>query len=274
MAKAKKISIIGLGWLGLPLANTLLEQGYDVKGTVTSAEKALQISAQVPTVSVLTLKSDGIDLTDASVFDCEVLIINLPPRRVASIEEIYPAQVAQLLPYIHEAGIQRVLFVSSTSVYPEVNREVDELETRLPDKPGGIACLRAEHLLQNEKAFRTTVLRFGGLIGPGRQPHRFMQYGVTNSGGNIPVNLIHLDDCIAIIQYIIEKEIWGEVLNACCPEHPTRREFYSRAAIQAGIAPPVFLDDEELVYKQVSSRKLVHDLSYRFKYQSPLDFFV
>jgi nucleoside-diphosphate-sugar epimerase len=272
MTKATRISIIGLGWLGLPLGKMLLEQGFEVKGTVTTDEKALQLSGQVQAVTVLTLNSNSISVADASVFDCDVLIVNIPPRRVANIEEIYPAQVAQLLPYIHEAGIKRVVFVSSTSVYPEANREVTEIESLLPDKASGLACLRAEQLLLTDPAFRTTVLRFGGLIGPGRHPHRFMQYGVTNSGGNIPVNLIHLDDCIAIIQYIIEKEIWGEVLNACCPEHPTRREFYSRAAIQAGIAPPVFSDDTDLSYKKVSSSKLTN-VGYRFRYQSPLDFF-
>lgn len=273
MATGKSISIIGLGWLGLPLAKSLQEQAYQVKGSVTSAEKARELSAQIPGVSVLKIETDGLSLSDEKLFACDVLIVNIPPRRVPGIEAIYPAQIGQLLPFIHHSGIKKVLFVSSTSVYPELGREVSEHEIQLPDKPSGRACLKAEQILQNDQAFRTTVLRFGGLIGPGRQPHRFMQYDRVNQGGNIPVNLIHLADCIGIIQHIVEKELWGEVLNACCPQHPTRREFYTKAALQAGIVAPQFSDDEEFQFKTVSSKKLINQLGYTFKYESPLDFF-
>ena len=35
----KQISILGCGWLGLPLAKSLLEKGFSVKGSTTSLEK-------------------------------------------------------------------------------------------------------------------------------------------------------------------------------------------------------------------------------------------
>lgn len=270
--KGKKISIIGLGWLGLPLAKALSEQGYAVKGTVTSEEKARQLTEEFPGVSILRLNADDIQISNVLIFDCDILLINIPPRRVPGIENIYPAQIGQLLPYIHAAGIRQVLFVSSTSVYPEVNREVDENERSEPSKASGLACLRAEELLQIDQSFHTTILRFGGLIGPGRQPYRFMQYGVSNRGGNIPVNLIHLDDCLGIIQHIVEKELWGEVFNACCPEHPTRREFYTTAAKAAEVEIPLFTDEEDRSYKEVSCQKLI-STDYKFRYNSPLHFF-
>ena len=34
-----KISILGCGWLGLPLAKALLEKGFSVNGSTTSTEK-------------------------------------------------------------------------------------------------------------------------------------------------------------------------------------------------------------------------------------------
>jgi 3-hydroxyisobutyrate dehydrogenase-like beta-hydroxyacid dehydrogenase len=34
-----QISILGCGWLGLPLAKALLENGFAVKGSTTSQEK-------------------------------------------------------------------------------------------------------------------------------------------------------------------------------------------------------------------------------------------
>mgnify|MGYP003615968040 CR=1 FL=1 len=34
-----KISILGCGWLGFPLAQKLIETGYEVKGSTTSESK-------------------------------------------------------------------------------------------------------------------------------------------------------------------------------------------------------------------------------------------
>ena len=34
-----QISILGCGWLGLPLAKALLEKGFSVKGSTTSVQK-------------------------------------------------------------------------------------------------------------------------------------------------------------------------------------------------------------------------------------------
>ena len=35
----RQISILGCGWLGLPLAKSLLQNGFSIKGSTTSLEK-------------------------------------------------------------------------------------------------------------------------------------------------------------------------------------------------------------------------------------------
>ena len=37
----RQISILGCGWLGLPLAKSLLEKGFSVKGSTTTSEKII-----------------------------------------------------------------------------------------------------------------------------------------------------------------------------------------------------------------------------------------
>jgi len=257
MTKDKTISILGLGWLGLPLAKSMLAKGYKVKGTVTHNEKAALLADSGIDVSLLTLHHQHMVLTNVSFFDTDVLIINIPPRRTDDIETIYPAQIKQLLPSITRHKIGKVIFVSSTSVYPASEGTAIESETGLkPDKPSGVACLNAENVLANDNRFSTTVIRFGGLIGADRNPHRFMRSGVKNGDGNQPVNLIHLDDCIGIIAHVIENEIWGEVINGCCPVHPIREEFYRKAAEVAGVEPPHFENNPGERHKTVSSEKI------------------
>jgi nucleoside-diphosphate-sugar epimerase len=268
--KSGTISILGCGWLGVPLAKHLLEKGFSVKGSVASVEKfgLLRNNGILPYQVVLNETS--VDISKPDFFDCEVLIISVPPRRIEGIERIFPAQIGHIIPLIIKAGIRNVIFISSTSVYPDLRQTACEGDTYSPDKESGKALLLAENLLNNLTDFETTILRFGGLIGADRNPARFLQKS-TRAVANTPVNLIHQDDCIGIISEIINQELWGETLNACCPEHPLKKDFYGKAAQISGLPEPNMSDEIES-YKIVDSSKLQRLLKYKFKYSSPIEY--
>lgn len=268
--KSGTVSILGCGWLGLPLGKHLRNRRFSVKGSVTSPEKfgLLRTSGIVP--YRIVLNDSGVEIDDPTFFETDVLIISIPPRRIDGIERIFPTQIAQLIPIILKSGIRRVIFISSTSVYPENLKTASENDVLSPDKESGKACLAAENLLNHLTDFQTTILRFGGLIGADRNPARFL-LNTARSVSNIPVNLIHQDDCIGIITAILEKDIWGETLNACCPEHPLKMDFYGKAARISGIPMPLISDQAE-AYKIVDSSKLKRLLKYKFKYPSPMDY--
>ena len=84
----KKISILGCGWLGLPLAKTLIEKGNSVKGSTTSIEKIiilkeLEIEPYTISLSANEIKGNINSFLDQS----EVLIINIPPKLRGSNKE-------------------------------------------------------------------------------------------------------------------------------------------------------------------------------------------
>ncbi len=264
------ISILGCGWLGLPLGKFLISKGFSVKGSVTDTNKFEILSDAGISPYRIVLNETVAIVVDQTFFDCDVLIISIPPRRTSHIEGIFPAKIAQLIPFILESGLSNVLFISSTSVYPDKNQLAKEEDTLVPDKESGRALLLAENLLNNLTDFQTTILRFGGLIGADRNPARFLQKS-TVPVPNSPVNLIHQDDCIGIISAIIEQDLWGETLNASSPEHPLKKDFYSRAAQISGLPEPLISEKPE-AYKIVDSSKLIRLLNYRFKYQSPIDY--
>ena len=201
-----------------------------------------------------------------------MLIISIPPRRVEDIERIFPAQIAQVIPIILNAEIRKVIFISSTSVYPDDMQIARESDILSPDKASGKALVQAENLLRNQSDFQTTIIRFGGLIGADRNPARFLQRS-DRIVANYPVNLIHQDDCIGIISAILEKNIWGETLNACSPEHPLKKDFYVKAAHISGFPAPL-IPDHTKAYKIVDSSKLERLLKYKFKYLSPMDYLI
>jgi nucleoside-diphosphate-sugar epimerase len=119
--------------------------------------------------------------------------------------------------------------------------------------------------------FQTTVLRFGGLFGYDRKPGNFFPKGriIDNPGGF--VNMIHRDDCIRIIERIIAKNIWNETFNGCADTHPTRREFYTKAALNLGYEVPTFNETGSGEYKIISNQKLKTMLEYEFKYPDLLN---
>jgi len=121
----------------------------------------------------------------------------------------------------------------------------------------------AEDLFRKQTAFKTTILRFGGLVGPGRHPGRFFAGKTDIANGQAPVNLIHLQDCIAITLAIIQQNAFGYTFNACSPHHPTRQEFYNNAASHMGLPAPQFVNKLGK-WKIISSVNLPSILNYQF----------
>lgn len=101
--------IVGAGWLGLPLARALQAEDRQVAVTVSSAEKAAQLTAEGVKAWPLQLGS-GLALLP---FRCRELVICVPPSKV----EDYPAAIARVAELAQGAGVQRLLFVSATSVW-------------------------------------------------------------------------------------------------------------------------------------------------------------
>ncbi|MFA5329943.1 MAG: NAD-dependent epimerase/dehydratase family protein [Prolixibacteraceae bacterium] len=264
------VSILGCGWLGSALGKVLAEKGFSVKGSVTSPEKFTTLFSAGISPFRLLLSPEELVIEEPDFFETDILIISVPPRRITGIEEVYPDQIRQIIPYIVMFGIEKVIFISSTSVYPENNQHATESDQFSPDKESGIALLLAENLLTSQTDFRTTVLRFGGLIGADRNPAKFLLKS-TRTIANAPVNLIHRDDCIGIITAIIEQNLWGETLNACSPEHPLKKEFYGKAAQISGLPEPQVGEKVE-TFKTIDSRKLMQLLNYKFIYSSPMEY--
>lgn len=272
MSKNKTISILGCGWLGMPLAKHLQQQGYTVKGSGTSKEKCETLKQEGIQASYIEVHETLEGENTAFFFDADILVINIPPaRKRTDIETYHPQQVQNIISYAAKSPVQHILFVSSTSVYPAVNTEVDEAETRTPEKASGKALKQAENMLMQHQGLKATVLRLAGLVGYDRMPGRFLAGKKAVNNGNVPVNLIHQDDCIGLINHIIEQDKWGYIFNGCAPKHPLRKDFYIRAAEKAGLTPPEFSDDqEEISYKIVNAGNSSKILNYTYKYPDPM----
>jgi nucleoside-diphosphate-sugar epimerase len=264
----KKISILGCGWLGLPLAKALLDKGFSVKGSTTSEDKIAVLKSvgiqpfQINLTSTL-FEGEGAKIIDF-LFDAEILIIDIPPKLRGNLNENFVSKIENTIPIIEKSTIEKVLFVSSTSVYGEANGIVAEATIPNPDTEGGKQLLEVERLLQSNKNFQTTILRFGGLIGEDRNPVKFLAGKTNLENPDAPINLIHQDDCIGIILQIIATNSWGETYNAVAPQHPSRAEYYTQKAVEKNLVLPIFNYDLPSVGKTILSDKVETVLNYTF----------
>ncbi len=265
-----KISILGCGWLGLPLGKFLVEKGHAVKGSTTSAEKIPLLSNGGIEPFLLKFSPQMEGDTDNSIsqfLDSEILIICIPPRAGKYGENFHIQQIQSLIESLSIGAVKSIIYTSSTSVYPELNREMTEDDEVMENH----ALIIVENLLKTLSQ-NVTIVRCGGLMGGERIPAKYFA-GKTINTGKIPVNYVHQDDVIQIITMILEQGFWNETFNVVSPEHPVRKEVYLKNCEDVGFEKPIFEEPtEQISYKIISPKKLILRTDYEFKYPNPLGF--
>ena len=267
-----KISILGCGWLGLPLAKKLLGNDYEVKGSTTSESK-LEVFKNVG-ISPFLIKLEENEITgnlESFLANTAVLIVDIPPKLRGNNKENFVQKIKNLIPFVENSKVKKVLFVSSTSVYGDTFpiEERDEESALNPDTEGGKQLVEVEKLLQSNENFQTTILRFGGLIGPERNPAAFLAGKENVANPEAPINFIHQEDCIGIICAMlrqVENETWNwnDTFNAVAPNHPNRENYYTEKALEMNLKVPTFVKDSTSIGKKISSKKLQNKLNYIF----------
>ena len=273
----EKIAILGCGWLGLPLAKSLLSKGYEIKGSTTSESKLDVLKNAGISPFQIQLEEHQIigNITDF-LKETDVLVIDIPPglRREfsTSLEMTFVNKVKTLIPFIEKSGIQKVVFVSSTSVYGDGFQivEITEETQPNPDTESGKQLVIAETILQSNSYFKTTVIRFGGLLGDDRHPIKFLAGRTNVENPDAPVNMIQREDCIGIIEEILKQVQhdnweWNQTFNAVAPQHPTRKAYYHKKAEIFNLPLPTFAEDSESKGKIISSKKVETILGYSFQ---------
>ena len=271
----KTIAILGCGWLGLPLAKSLLLKGYVVKGSTTSKGKleVLKNAGLLP-FQIQLEAHQIIGTIEDFLKETNVLIIDIPPglrREISSsLETTFVNKIRNLIPFIEKSGIKKVIFVSSTSVYADGFPIVEITEETIPnpDTESGKQLAIVEVLLQSNLNFKTTVIRFGGLLGDDRHPAKFLAGKTNVENPDAPVNLIQREDCIGIIEKIlnqVEYDNWEETFNAVAPQHPTRKAYYQNKAQILNLPLPTFAEHSESKGKMISSKKVETILRYSFQ---------
>lgn len=261
------IGILGCGWLGFPLAQSLIQQGYRVKGTTTTVDKIEQLSAKGIEAFLLQV-DDNETVGDWTSFfaNLDVLLINFPPKLRNNPGASYVKKVEKLLHYIANYPQLKLIWVSSTSVFSDGQHRITDDTIPDPDTASGKELFGAEQCVKNS-GHPFTIVRFGGLIGPNRHPIIHLSGRQNIERPFAPVNLIHLDDCISILHNCISREAIYGALNGVHPEHPSRKEYYTQAATDRNLPVPEFDLADERSGKCIHPQFLIESWNYTFQKQ-------
>jgi nucleoside-diphosphate-sugar epimerase len=267
-----RISVLGCGWLGLPLALDLIKKGYKVKGSTTTESKLKAFLEKEINPYFINL-TPIVQARDISGFlNADIIIINIPPGTRTRSALFHIEQMQNLLPHLEKSPAQKIIYVSSTSVYPDLNRVVTEEDVTEISQAENKTLATAEKMIRELPGKETTVLRCGGLTGYDRLLIRHFAGRKNLTIGEEPLNLIHRDDVIGIIEAIIEQEKWRETFNICSPLHPLKKDFYKDLAERFGYEQPEFLRTDKQPFKIIGTEKLTSELKYSFKYPDPMKY--
>lgn len=198
--------IAGCGDLGTETGLRFAAMGYRVMGLRRSAEKLpREIEGQSVDLSaeVLTLPADT-----------SIVVIAMSPdeHSVDGYRAAYVNSVRRVVTAIHhDCTVQpRVLFVSSTAVYGvDDGAWVNASTPAEPTAPTAVVLREAEETLL-ERIPEATILRLGGIYGPGRnrQIDRIRDGVETISSEPLFTSQSHRDDAAAAIVHLMTMRDW------------------------------------------------------------------
>ncbi len=266
-----KISIIGGGWLGQPLALSL-KKNHSVrvsKRTEAGCDELKQLGLEA---HQYVLGDAETTLSLQSLLDCELLIINIPPGRKSFQAQEFIQSMCGLIRQGQRAGVKQILMISTTAVYGEQSRTVYEYSKVDPETDSAKAHIEIERYLSQLYGNRSAILRLAGLVGADRHPAKHLAGRVGIEDGNRVVNLVHLNDVIATIEQIIHQNAFGHTFHLCAKAHPMRKDYYPYAAQRLDLPVPLFAPcDANPTGKQINCDLTLERLNLQLSFADPRD---
>lgn len=233
-----RVLIAGCGYVGTALAELLVHDGHHVwalrRGGVVLPKGAESVQADVTKPETLTMLPASID---AVVYAVSAGGYDEARYRAAYVDG--PRNILEAL-RATSPRLKRFVFVSSTGVYAQSDGKwVDEDSPAEQSHFSGATLLQGERIVASSP-FPTTVVRLGGIYGPGRT--RLIE-SVKSGSATLPstptyVNLVHRDDCAGMIRHLITLGGASDLYLGVDNEPADRREILKWIANRIGAPKP------------------------------------
>ena len=263
------VSVLGCGWLGLPLAEELLQQGYAVNGSTTTSEKLEHLAKKGIDPFYVELTEESIKGEVFSFLDgAEVLVVDIPPGLRKKPDANFVKKIKHFIPKLELSAVEKVILVSSTSVFEDEENFPEYAEKSTPNGKSDASrqLQEVEKLFRENTHFKTTLIRMGGLLGKDRHPVKFLSGRKGISNPLAPVNLIQQQDAVQLIVKALQQENFGSIFHGVYPLHPHKEEYYTQKAKSFNLALPEFATGKTSEGKKISSAETQEELQFTFQH--------
>jgi nucleoside-diphosphate-sugar epimerase len=208
-----RILVVGAGDIGGQLAIKMVSAGHDVWG-MRRSDKPIGHGVQI-IIGDVSEPESLLEIPDN--IDILVYTVASPEFSKEGYHKYYYRGISHVLHALKAQGQvpKHAFFTSSTSVYHQMDASwVDEESPTEPHSFAGIELLQAEAVLEKGYIPATSV-RFPGIYGPGRNRmiEQARQGGHCDPAPEVWTNRIHRDDCVGVLQFLIEKVLAGEPIE-------------------------------------------------------------
>lgn len=272
--------IFGCGFLGYRFAKRLLADGRCVWTTTRSEAKARQLQSEAIEAIVLEPTEWSMWASQYAGPPLQSITICIGNDRQQGQDHstIYLAATSAALSLAHRQFHSPcpIQFVSTTGVYARpaenyghemasevvrpANASVDESSPLGPERPGAIASVACEELLNSQREMPYCSFRMAGIYSLDRIPNLQQLQNGTPMVGSADgwLNLIHVEDAAAILSYAVANQPPWPVLNVSDGHPVRRREFYGYLSEVFGCPPPMFTETggRSSVQKYIDNRRL------------------
>jgi nucleoside-diphosphate-sugar epimerase len=234
------VLIAGCGYVGTALGLRLAADGHWVLG-LRRSDVALPGPIELFYADV-TVPASLPDLPDPEVV---FYMVSAGASTDEEYEAVYVTGIRNLLSHFEHAQHRprRLFFISSTGVYGQTDGAwVDENSPAASDRFSGKRLREGEEVAW-AAPYPATVVRFGGIYGPGRT--RLIDSvregtAVCTEGEPVYINLIHREDCAGCLRHLMRLDNPANLYIGVDHEPADRSTIIRWVAGELGLpAPPV-----------------------------------
>ncbi|MEZ8825006.1 NAD(P)H-binding protein [Vibrio amylolyticus] len=275
----KNITIIGAGWLGTPLATSLLSQYDKVFASRRTSNKASELDSLGICGFNCNLEQPESLKHALDKQQPDVIVGCFPPGFRKGLTNEYKEMWRFVVEAAVSANVRKIIMVSSSAVYPSLNlaensdaqsilEMVESKASHTIAQQFSSFSTNAQILLEAEQhvidsGLEFVVLRMSGLIGPQRHPSRFVSK-LKKVSRLAPANMVHLTDAIGAITYSLNS-ITNQVVNVTSPNTVSKETFYQHALLQANQSLSLMPEIVAIPDKRIVTDKIIK-LGYQYRY--------
>lgn len=271
-----KLLILGVGYSAGFFAREALARGWEVTGTVRTAEKAARLSRE----GIRTLLFDGFAVSAplaAAIAEAEAVLVSVQPGESGdpALDRLGPALAAA-------PSLRWIGYLSTIGVYGDHGGAwIDEATASRPSFRSQLRLqIERDWLALGQQSGKAVqIFRLSGIYGPGRNPIVKLRNGTATrlvKPGQV-FNRIHVDDIAGVLMASIAAPRPGAIYNVTDDEPAPPQDVVVLAAQLAGIAPPpeTPFDPAKLSpmaasfygeNKRVSNALVKREFGYAFRY--------